>query len=113
MLITNIREDGKFIGSLAEGDIEFHSDGIYIEKPLAATMLYCLIPTEHGGETAFVNMYSAYESLPADVKSCIEGLKALHAFTYDSQRANAIMPRARPTGMMWRISSIPSFAPIP
>jgi taurine dioxygenase len=86
MLITNIREDGKFIGSLAEGDIEFHSDGIYIDKPLAATMLYCLIPTEHGGETAFVNMYSAYESLPADVKSRIEGLKALHAFTYDSQR---------------------------
>ena len=88
MLITNIREDGKFIGSLAEGDIEFHSDGIYIEKPLAATMLYCLIPTAHGGETAFVNMYSAYESLPEDVKSRIEGLKALHAFTYDSRQEN-------------------------
>lgn len=88
MLITNIREDGKFIGSLAEGDIEFHSDGIYIEKPLAATMLYCLIPTEHGGETAFVNMYSAYESLPAKIKSRIKGMKALHAFTYNSRQEN-------------------------
>lgn len=86
MLITNIRENGEFIGSLAEGDIEFHSDGIYIEKPLAATMLYCLVPTAHGGETAFVNMYAAYESLPADIKARIDGAKALHAFTYDSKR---------------------------
>jgi len=86
MLITNIREDGKFIGSLAEGDIEFHSDGIYIEKPLAATMLYCVIPTIHGGETAFVNMYSAYDSLPDEIKIRIEELKALHAFTYNSRR---------------------------
>ena len=87
MLVTNLKENGEFIGSLAEGDIEFHSDGIYVEEPLAATMLYCLTPTLHGGETAFVNMYMAYETLPDHMKKRIEGLKALHAFTYDSTRA--------------------------
>jgi taurine dioxygenase len=87
MLVTNLKENGEYIGSLAEGDIEFHSDGIYVEEPLAATMLYCVTPTAHGGETAFVNMYSAYETLPAPMKKRIEGLKALHAFTYDSTRA--------------------------
>jgi taurine dioxygenase len=88
MLITNMKENGEFIGSLAEGDIEFHSDGIYIEQPLAATMLYCLTPTAHGGETAFINMYAAYETLPADIKARIDGRKALHAFTYDSKRTD-------------------------
>ncbi|MFT5538859.1 MAG: taurine dioxygenase [Alphaproteobacteria bacterium] len=87
MLVTNLKENGEYIGSLAEGDIEFHSDGIYVEEPLAATMLYCLTPTAHGGETAFVNMYNAYETLPGHMKERIEGLKALHAFTYDSTRA--------------------------
>jgi taurine dioxygenase len=87
MLVTNIRENGEYVGTLPEGDIEFHSDGIYVEEPLAATMLYCVTPTVHGGETAFVNMYAAYDMLHAELKARIEGRKALHAFTYNSTRA--------------------------
>lgn len=86
MLITNMKENGEYVGSLPDGEIEFHSDGIYIEEPLAATMLFCVAPTTHGGETAFSNMYKAYESLPANIKARIEGRKALHAFTYNSAR---------------------------
>jgi taurine dioxygenase len=84
MYITNHKENGEYIGSLAEGEIHFHSDGIYIEKPVAATMLYALEVTTTGGETLFANMYTAYETLPADIKDRIEGLEALHAFTYNS-----------------------------
>lgn len=87
MLITNLKENGEYIGSLAEGEIEFHSDGIYVEKPLAATMLYCITPTQHGGETAFANLYTAYETLSDDIKARIAGLRALHAFTYNTARA--------------------------
>lgn len=88
MLITNLKENGEYIGSLAEGEIEFHSDGIYIEEPLAATMLYCITPTLHGGETAFSSMYLAYETLPADIKGRIEDRKALHAFTYNTTKSS-------------------------
>lgn len=88
MLITNLQENGEYVGSLADGEIEFHSDGIYIEEPLAATMLFCVAPTARGGETAFANMYRAYETLPADVKARIDGRKALHAFTYNSARTD-------------------------
>ncbi|MBT3791921.1 MAG: TauD/TfdA family dioxygenase [Rhodospirillales bacterium] len=84
MLISNLKENGEYIGSLAEGEIEFHSDGIYIEKPLAATMLYAVQPTLHGGETAFANMYKAYETLPRVIKAQVLGKQALHAFTYNS-----------------------------
>jgi taurine dioxygenase len=87
MLVTNIQENGEYVGTLPEGEIEFHSDGIYVEEPLAATMLYCITPTTHGGETAFANMYAAYDALPAGLKSRIDGRKALHAFTYNSTRA--------------------------
>lgn len=86
MLISNIKENGEYIGSLPDGEIEFHSDGIYIEEPLAATMLYCIVPTTHGGETAFCNMYRAYETLPGAIKARIDERKALHAFTYNSAR---------------------------
>ena len=88
MLITNLKENGEYVGSLADGEIEFHSDGIYIEEPLAATMLFCISPTSRGGETAFANMYRAYETLPDDIRSRIDGRKALHAFTYDSARTD-------------------------
>lgn len=88
MLVTNLKKDGKFVGSLPEGEIEFHSDGIYVETPLKATMLYALNIPSAGGQTAFANMYTAYETLPDDLKAKLEGLKALHAFTYNSQKAD-------------------------
>ncbi len=84
MLVSNLKENGEYIGSLQEGEIQFHSDGIYTEEPVAATMLYAVQPTAHGGETAYGNMSLAYEALAPDIKAKIEGLKALHAFTYNS-----------------------------
>ncbi|MDX1483066.1 MAG: TauD/TfdA family dioxygenase [Alphaproteobacteria bacterium] len=84
MLVSNLKENGEYVGSLQEGEIQFHSDGIYTEEPTAATMLYAEQPTEHGGETAYGNMYLAYDRLPDDVKARIDGMKARHAFTYNS-----------------------------
>ena len=84
MLVSNLKENGEYIGSLQDGEIEFHSDGIYTEEPTMATMLYAIQPTEHGGETAFGNMYMAFETLDDDIKARIDRRKALHAFTYNS-----------------------------
>ena len=33
MLVSNIRENGKLIGSLPDGEMQFHSDMCYIPKP--------------------------------------------------------------------------------
>jgi taurine dioxygenase len=86
MLVTNLKENGEFVGSLPEGEIEFHSDGIYIETPSAGTMLHAVAIPSRGGQTAFANMYKAYETLPDDLKAKLAGLKARHAFTYNSQK---------------------------
>jgi len=84
MLVSNIRENGKLIGSLPDGEMHFHSDQCYIEKPATATFLYAIEIPSHGGDTLFLNMYKAYEALPAELKARVEGRKAVNAYLYDS-----------------------------
>jgi taurine dioxygenase len=83
MLISNIREDGKQIGALPDGEMQFHTDQCHQERPAKATMLYSLEVPSVGGNTLFANAYSAYETLPAAIKQRIEGRKALNAYDYD------------------------------
>ena len=71
MLITNVRENGKPIGTLPDGEMMFHSDTPYYEKPLKATMLYALEIPSHGGNTLFSNSYRAAETLPEEIKQMI------------------------------------------
>ena len=94
MLISNIREDGKPIGALPDGEMQFHTDQCYIEKPAMASMLYAIEVPSAGGNTLFANAYRAYETLPAGIKRRIEGRKALNAYDY----ANASVKRGTRLG---------------
>lgn len=82
MLISNIREDGKPIGALPDGEMQFHTDQCHQEIPAKASMLYAIEIPSVGGNTLFANAYMAYETLPADIKHRIEGRKALNAYDY-------------------------------
>lgn len=84
MLISNIREDGKPIGALPDGEMQFHSDQCYQEKPATGSLLYAIAIPSKGGDTLFANAYLAYETLPDAIKRRIEGKKALNAYDYDS-----------------------------
>jgi taurine dioxygenase len=84
MLVSNIRENGKLIGSLPDGEMHFHSDQCYLEKPAKGTFLYAMEIPIQGGDTLFLNMYEAYETLPPDLKARAEGRRALNAYLYDS-----------------------------
>ncbi len=84
MLVSNIRENGRLIGSLPDGEMHFHSDQCYLEKPATGTFLYALEVPSQGGDTLFLNMYKAYETLPEELKVQIGGRKALNAYLYDS-----------------------------
>jgi taurine dioxygenase len=89
MLISNIRENGKQIGALPDGEMQFHSDQCYQEKPAMASMLYAIEVPGTGGNTLFANAYMAYETLPEDIKRRLDGREAMHAYDYD----NASMKR--------------------
>ena len=84
MLISNIREDGKPIGALPDGEMHFHTDQCHQERPAMASMLYAIEVPSVGGNTLFANCYMAYETLPAEIKRRIDGRKALNAYDYDS-----------------------------
>ena len=84
MLVSNIRENGKVIGSLPDGEMHFHSDFCYVEKPAKGTFLYAIEVPAKGGDTLFLNMYKAYETLPPAIKARAEGKKAVNAYHYES-----------------------------
>jgi taurine dioxygenase len=84
MLISNIREDGKSIGALPDGEMHFHTDQCHQERPAMASMLYALEVPSTGGNTLFANGYRAYETLPPEIKRRIEGRKAVNAYDYDT-----------------------------
>ncbi|MDX1483986.1 MAG: TauD/TfdA family dioxygenase [Alphaproteobacteria bacterium] len=82
VLVSNITVEGKPIGSFAEADMWFHIDSGYAERPYKYTLLYSIKLPSEGGNTLFANMYSAYETLPEDLKAKLSGRKALHIHEY-------------------------------
>lgn len=84
MLVSNIRENGEAIGALPDGEMHFHTDQCHQEIPAKATILYAMEIPSHGGDTLFANAYAAYETLPSEVRSRIEGRRALNAYEKDT-----------------------------
>ena len=82
MYISNIVENGRLIGALPDGEMYFHSDQCYSERPAMGTMLYAMEIPSRGGNTLFANMYRAYETLPAEVKHRIAARKAWNVYDY-------------------------------
>jgi taurine dioxygenase len=97
MYIGNRKKDGKIVGALPLGEMQFHSDQCYRERPAMGTMLYSIeIPAE-GGNTLFANAYNAYEALPSEVRSRVESRKAVQVYDYDGgvlDRKNMVAPEA-------------------
>ena len=85
LLITNIRENGKPIGFLPDGELQFHSDSAFLEQPLMATVLYAVAIPSHGGNTLFANAYMAFEALPPVLKRRLEGRKGHNVYDYTTQ----------------------------
>ncbi len=83
-VVSNVLENGVPIGSLGAGEAVWHTDMSYIPDPPKASMLYALEVPSEGGNTGFVNMYAAYESLPRDLKQRVQHLRLKHDGTYNS-----------------------------
>ena len=77
-VMSNIKVDGESIGSLGYGEAVWHTDMSYNEITPSGALLYGVEVTKSGGETGFLNMYHAYETLPADLKAAIEGKTIKH-----------------------------------
>jgi taurine dioxygenase len=83
-IVSNVIEDGKPIGALANVDLVWHTDMSYIEVPPDASILYALEIPPAGGETGFCNMYRALETLPPGLRAQLDGLTIKHDATHNS-----------------------------
>ncbi|MDH3239660.1 MAG: TauD/TfdA family dioxygenase [Alphaproteobacteria bacterium] len=81
-LVTNIRENGKPIGSLPDGELWFHYDGAFIDAPYRATLLYAVEVPDSGGHTLFADMYRAFDALDPDTRAVLRGRTCLHYFDH-------------------------------
>jgi len=90
-VISNVKEDGRPIGNLGDGEAVWHADMTYVDTPPKAAVLHALEvpPPDAGGNTYFANMLAAYETLPADLKQAAQGRIAVH----DASRNSAGMLR--------------------
>ena len=82
MMITNIRENGKPIGSVPDGEMMYHCDTTYDANPHDGTSLFAMQVTRDGGHTMFSNSYMVYEALPQAIKDRLAGKEAMHAFEF-------------------------------
>jgi taurine dioxygenase len=83
-VVSNVVENGVSIGSLGAGEATWHTDMSYLVNPPKASILFALEIPSSGGSTYFNNMYSAFESLPDELKRRIGGLALKHDGTYNS-----------------------------
>lgn len=96
MVISNIREDGKPVGQLPDGEMSFHIDRMHQAKPCRAAALMALEIPKEGGDTMFADMVLAYDTLPEATKQRIAGRTALNTYNYGSTAPDQKAPAAGP-----------------
>jgi len=85
-VVSNVKQEGKPVGILGDGEVVWHSDFSFKERPTAARMLVAMEvpPRERGGNTFFLNCYAAYDALPAHLKRRVSGLTIKQADIVDT-----------------------------
>jgi alpha-ketoglutarate-dependent taurine dioxygenase len=83
MTLSNIVRDGKPIG-MADAGQDWHTDMSYSTMIAFANVLYALeVPMRNGkplGATEFSSMHAAYDGLPQELKTRLDGMSVLHDF---------------------------------
>jgi len=84
MILSNMKDArGRPLGAKDAGQ-DWHTDMSYSETIAFANVLYALkVPRRDGkplGGTEFANMHAAYDGLPDDLKTRLDGMTALHDF---------------------------------
>jgi taurine dioxygenase len=81
LVLSNIIVDGKPIGN-ADAGRTWHTDMSYTRTPPRGSLLYAReVPVENGrvlGDTVFSSAAAAYDTLSAELKTKLNGLRAIH-----------------------------------
>ena len=91
LIVSNVIENGQPIG-LVDAGADWHSDLSYMPRPSLGSLLHVQELPATQGDTLYANMFNAYETLPADVKTTLEGRRAVHSYVYRYQRLQKLSP---------------------
>ena len=69
------------VGRATPPKSSYHVDTSYVARPPAYTALRAVTIPAQGGATLFTNQYRAYETLPEDVKTRLDGRSITHVAT--------------------------------
>ena len=83
-VISNITEGGVAKGEAGDGELRWHTDHGFAERPAAYTMLLAREVPAQGGDTSFVNMVRACDEMPDDLRKRVANLKAKHQGSHGS-----------------------------
>ena len=80
LYVSNMQNNGKKMGILADTEVGWHYDQIYLPRPAVGSLLmaHTLPPT--GGNTEFADMTAAYNELPNEVKQRLDGVRAVQSY---------------------------------
>lgn len=79
MYISNLKEAGRNLGALGNGDLRWHSDQTYMARPVWGTVLYAIEVPEDGGGTCFGDLVAAYAAMPAGLRAEVDGRTAVYS----------------------------------
>jgi taurine dioxygenase len=86
LVVSNqLNADGSPAGDLGDGEVNWHTDTWFKDRPPSASILRALKLPAHGGNTQFLNMYAAYETLSDDIKAAIAGRYIHHQKVIDGR----------------------------
>jgi taurine dioxygenase len=88
LVIGNVTIDG-VAGELPLGEMQFHQDRCYSERPTLGSILYAIEIPSRGGNTKWASMYRAFDTLPREMQTRIEGLHVRFNFDYTDYEAPA------------------------
>jgi taurine dioxygenase len=84
-VVSNVNENGQPVGDHGDGELNWHTDLGFTDRPSGYTFLLAREVPPSGGNTSFANMYNAYERLPDETKTAIARLKLKHQESHTAQ----------------------------
>ena len=84
-VVSNVNENGQPVGDHGDGELNWHTDLGFTDRPSGYTFLLAREVPPAGGNTSFANMYNAYDRLPDETRSAISRLRLKHQESHTAQ----------------------------
>ena len=84
-VVSNVTENGQPVGDHGDGELNWHTDQGFVDRPSGYTFLIAREVPPRGGNTSFANMYNAYDKLPDELKRTIARLRIKHQESHTAQ----------------------------